>query len=359
MIIAQVRVPLEQLPTGKRGCTSARHDVTNIIQSMIVGGDVGGTKTLLGVFEPAAPRPRLVGTRSYVTNRYGSLVEILAEFDRAVGRTGAVDAAAVGVAGPVIGGVSRLTNVTWDISAAEIAAHLGTPRVALLNDLEAMAMSVEVLTADEVAVLQAGAARADGNAAVIAAGTGLGQAYLHRVNGRLRPVPSEGGHADYAARTDREIELVKTLRDQFGRVEVEQVLSGPGLVNLHRFTHRGGECEMLEGVSDADAPARISQAGLGGRCQQCVEALRMFVSAYGAEAGNLALRAVATAGLYVGGGIAPKILPALKTGTFMDAFRAKDPLRELVEKVPVKVILNPEAGLVGAAVRAQDIMMRT
>lgn len=322
---------------------------------MIVGGDVGGTKTLLGVFERATPRPRLVETYSYVTSRYGSFVEILAEFDRTCGRQGAVDAAAVGVAGPVIGGVARMTNVAWDISAAEIAAHLGTPRVELLNDLEALAMSVEVLTADEVAVLQAGVVRADGNAAVLAAGTGLGQAYLHRVNGRLRPVPSEGGHADYAARTDREFEVVKMLRERLGRAEVEQVLSGPGLVNLHRFTHRGGECEMLAGASEADAPSRISQAGLGGRCQQCADALRMFVSAYGAEAGNLALRAVATAGLFVGGGIAPKILPALKTGTFMDAFLAKDPLRELVEKVPVKVILNPEAGLIGSAVRAQEL----
>ena len=322
---------------------------------MIVGGDVGGTKTLLGVFEPATPRPRLVETYSYVTSRYGSFVEILAEFDRTCGRQGAVDAAAVGVAGPVIGGVARMTNVAWDISAAEIAAHLGTPRVELLNDLEALAMSVEVLTGDEVAVLQAGVVRADGNAAVLAAGTGLGQAYLHRVNGRLRPVPSEGGHADYAARTDREFEVVKMLRERLGRAEVEQVLSGPGLVNLHRFTHRGGECEMLAGASEADAPSRISQAGLGGRCQQCADALRMFVSAYGAEAGNLALRAVATAGLFVGGGIAPKILPALKTGTFMDAFLAKDPLRELVEKVPVKVILNPEAGLIGSAVRAQEL----
>jgi len=248
-----------------------------------------------------------------------------------------------------------MTNVAWDISAAEIAAQLGTPRVELLNDLEALAMSVEVLTADEVAVLQAGVVRADGNAAVLAAGTGLGQAYLHRVNGRLRPVPSEGGHADYAARTDREFEVVKMLRERLGRAEVEQVLSGPGLVNLHRFTHRGGECEMLAGASEADAPSRISQAGLGGRCQQCADALRMFASAYGAEAGNLALRAVATAGLFVGGGIAPKILPALKTGTFMDAFLAKDPLRELVENVPVKVILNPEAGLIGSAVRAQEL----
>lgn len=323
---------------------------------MIIGGDVGGTKTLLGVFEPAPHRPRLVATYSYVTSRYGSFVEILAEFDRAVGRQGAVDAVAVGVAGPVIGGVSRLTNVSWDISAAEIAAHLGTPRVTLLNDLEAMATSVEVLTAAEVAVLQAGVARPDGNAAVIAAGTGLGQAYLHRVNGRLRPVPSEGGHADYAARTDREIELLRMLRERFGRAEIEQVLSGPGLFNLHRLTHRGGECEMLQGAAEADVPARISQAGLGGRCQPCADALRMFVSAYGAEAGNLALRAVATAGLYVGGGIAPKILPALQTSTFMDAFLAKEPLRELVERIPVKVILNPEAGLVGAALHAQGLI---
>jgi glucokinase len=323
---------------------------------MIVGGDVGGTKTLLGVFEPAPHRPRLIATHSYVTATYGSFVEILEEFDRAIGRQGAVDAAAVGVAGPVIGGVSQMTNISWDVSAAEIAAHLGTPRVALLNDLEAMANSVEVLTAEEVAVLQEGIVRADGNAAVIAAGTGLGQAYLHRVNGRLRPVPSEGGHADYAARTDREIELVRMLRDRFGRAEVEQVLSGPGLLNLHRFTHRGGECEMLEAATDADVPARISQAGLAGRCQQCADALRMFVAAYGAEAGNLALRAVATAGLFVGGGIAPKILPALQTGTFMDAFVAKDPLRELVERIPVRVILNPEAGLVGAALRAQDLI---
>ena len=323
---------------------------------MIVGGDVGGTKTLLGVFEPAAHRPRLVTTYSYVTSKYGSFTEILDEFDRSAGRQHTVDAAVVGVAGPVIGGVARLTNVSWDISAAEIAAHFGTPRVQLLNDLEALASSVDVLTADEVEVLQAGVARADGNAAVIAAGTGLGQAYLHRVGGQLRPVPSEGGHADFAARTDREIGLVKMLRERFGRAEVEQVLSGPGLLNLHRFTHHGGECAMLEGVAEEEVPPRISQAGLSGRCQQCAEALRMFVSAYGAEAGNLALRAVATSGLYVGGGIAPKILPALKTGGFMDAFLAKEPMRELLEKVPVKVILNPEAGLLGAAVHAQGLL---
>ena len=146
------------------------------------------------------------------------------------------------------------------------------------------------------------------------------------------------------------------LRERYGRAEVEQVLSGPGLLNLHRFTHRGGECEMLAGVDEAELPARVSQAGLGGRCQQCADALRMFVSAYGAEAGNLALHAVATSGLFVGGGIAPKILPALRTAVFMDAFLAKEPLRELLERVPVKVILNPEAGLLGAAIHAQEMV---
>ena len=322
---------------------------------MIVSGDVGGTKTLLGVFESAAPRPRLVATHEYATAEYGSFVEILDKFERAA-QTRAIDALVIGVAGPVVDNAARLTNIPWDITAAEIAKRLAVHQVQLLNDLQALAHSVDVLTADEVSVLQEGTPRGDGNAAVIAAGTGLGQAILHRVGGRLDPVASEGGHADFAARTDREIELVKMLRERFGRAEVEQVLSGPGLVNLHRFTHRGGQCEMLEGVDEADAPARISQAGLSGRCQQCADALRMFVSAYGAEAGNLALRTMATSGVYVGGGIAPKILPALRTGVFMDAFVAKEPMRELLEQVPVRVILNPEAGLIGAAVHAQSLI---
>jgi glucokinase len=269
------------------------------------------------------------------------------------GRWFSIEAAALGVAGPVIGSMARLTNIPWDIAADEITAVFGTRNVALMNDLEAIANSVESLEDRDLEVLQAGTPRDDGNAAVIAAGTGLGQAYLHRLNGRLTPMASEGGHADFAARTDREIELVKMLREQHGRVEVEQVLSGPGLLNLHRLTHRGGQCEMLEDAPDE--PARVSQAALSGRCQQCVEALRMFVSAYGAEAGNLAVRGVATAGLYVGGGIAPKILPMIRTGLFMEAFLAKAPMDQLVARIPVKVILNPDAGLLGAAVRAQDI----
>jgi glucokinase len=266
-----------------------------------------------------------------------------------------LSAAAIGVAGPVLGRTANLTNISWDISVDEITARFGTPRVQLLNDLEAMANSVDVLEANEYEVLQAGVARGDGNAVVIAAGTGLGEAYLHRVNGRLRPVASEGGHADFAARTDRELELTRLLRDLYGRAEVEQVLSGRGLINLYRFTHRGGECPVVDDLDAPDAPARVSQSGLTGRCQFCADALSMFVSAYGAEAGNLALRGVATSGVFIGGGIAPKILPAIRRGGFMEAFRAKAPMAELVEKMPVKIILNPEAALVGAAVHASAL----
>jgi glucokinase len=322
---------------------------------MILAGDVGGTKTLLGLFDVADRRPAQRLSRSYVTSEFPSFTAILDAFEGDVGHRIAVDAVAAGVAGPVVGNVARLTNIAWDISAAEVARRLGTRRVQLLNDLEAMAHGVDVLTQDEFVLLQEGIARPDANAAVIAAGTGLGAAFLHRVNGRLLPMPSEGGHADFAARTDRELELARMLRELYGRAEVEHVLSGPGLLNLHRFTHRGGECEMLQGVDPRDAPARVSMAGLSGRCQGCAEAMRMFVVAYGAEAGNMALRGLAMSGLYVGGGIAPKILPALTGGAFMEAFLAKEPMRELLTRVPVKVIVNPDTGLLGAAVYAQEM----
>jgi glucokinase len=323
---------------------------------MLLAGDVGGTKTLLGLFDEGRPRPRLVARRSYDTNAFDSFTAILDAFARDVRDPFSVTAAAAGVAGPVIGDRAALTNIAWDISCGEIAARFSTTGVRLLNDLEAMATSVDVLDPDELLVLQAGIPRADGNAVVIAAGTGLGEAYLHRVNGRLRPVPSEGGHADWAARTDSEMGLLIMLRTQYGRAEVEHVLCGPGLLNIYRFTHGGQECEPVRGLPPDRAPAAVSNAALTGSCASCVEALSMFVSAYGAEAGNLALRGVATAGVFIGGGIAPKILPSLQDGRFMEAFRAKGLMTELVSKVPVKVIVNPEAGLLGAAVAAQELL---
>jgi glucokinase len=251
---------------------------------------------------------------------------------------------------------ATLTNIGWPITAAEIAAHFGNVPVRLMNDLEAMATSVEALEGDELAVLQEGTRDEKGNAVVIAAGTGLGEAFLHRVDGRFHPVPSEGGHADFAARTDREIDLLRMLREDLGRAEVEQVLSGPGLVNLYRLTHGRKQCPQVPDPESDDAPAQISTAGLDGSCARCVEALGMFVEAYGAEAGNLAVRGVATGGVYIGGGIAPKILPALRDGRFMGAFRAKEPMDALVARVPVSVILNEKAGLLGAAVAAARLI---
>jgi glucokinase len=322
---------------------------------MLLAGDLGGTKTLLGLFEPSSHRPRQVVSHAYPTQDFDRFTAILDAFARDVGHPLVVDAVTIGVAGPIVDRAARLTNVSFDVSASAIERHLGTTRVMLLNDLEAMAYGVGVLAADELLTLQAGTPHADGNAAVIAAGTGLGQAYLHRIESRLMPVASEGGHADFAARTDREFDLARLLRRDFGRAEVEQVLSGPGLVNIYRLTHREERCDAVGDAEGAALPAAISESALSARCSQCQAALGMFVDAYGAEAGNLGLRAVATAGVFVGGGIAPKILPALQDGRFMNAFRAKAPMSELVEKMPVHVIMNPDAGLVGAAVAAQRL----
>ena len=322
---------------------------------MLLAGDVGGTKTLLGLFERGVPRPRPIVTHSYVTHTFPNFTAVLDAFARDVHQPFALDAAALGVAGPVVDNSVRLTNVPWEISASAVTARVGATRVCLLNDLEAIGRGVEVLEEGELTSLQDGVPDPHGNAAVIAAGTGLGQTVLHRVNGRLTPIPSEAGHADFAARTDRELELVRMLRERYGRASVEHVVSGHGLLNLHRFTHRGGECAIVQDLDEPDAAARISQAGMTGRCQGCVEALRMLASAYGAEAGNMALRAVARAGVYIGGGVAPKILPILQSGLFIEAFRDKGEMASLVAHIPVRVIMNPDAGLLGAAMHAQSL----
>lgn len=338
---------------------------------MILAGDVGGTKTLLGLFERAPDRPREIEVGEFVTLDYDGLAPMIAEFlkARAIAPR-QIEAATFGVAGAVTEQVARLTNVPWLVDAGAIADAASLRNVYLLNDLEAMAHSVPVLGPNELAVLQQGIAQPGGNAAVIAAGTGLGEALLHNIDGRFVPGASEGGHADWGARTPREIEMLTVLTQTYGRVDVEHVVSGPGLVNIYQFTHNAfgtrtfispaalmpaRTCDGVGTVSDpADLPAAISRSGLEARCERCRETLDLFVAAYGAEAGNLALRTVATAGVYIGGGIAPKILPALTSGLFLDAFRSKDPLADFVAMIPVAVILNPESGLLGAAVHANS-----
>ena len=324
--------------------------------NMILAGDVGGTKTLLGLFDPRGSRPEPIVIQSFTTVDYRDLSSVIAAFasdDRVRGTR--IGSAAFGVAGPVLGDTATLTNVSFGIDRAAIGRAFAIPRVRLLNDLQAMAYSVTALAHSEVHVVQAGDAQPGGNMGLIAAGTGLGEAALYQTAAGLFPAPTEAGHADWAARNEREIVVLRDLIRRFGRAEVEHVLSGPGLVNLHRVMHAGGECSAVSDASDPGAPALISTAALEGRCAGCGETLDVFVSAYGAEAGNLALRTVATGGLFVGGGIAPKILAALKEGRFMDAFRAKAPMSALVAKMPVHVIVNPDAGLLGAAVAAQHM----
>ncbi len=325
---------------------------------MILAGDVGGTNTILGLFEPAAARPQPVGIQAFRSADFGSFLDLLTDFlSRQPPSDRSLAAACFGVAGPVVEGRAQLTNVAWIIDAGEIAAALRIARVSVINDLQAWATVVPALGRDEVDVLQEGDLDETGNCALIAAGTGLGEALLHNIDGRLIPSASEGGHADFAARTPEEVKLAAALTAWYGRARYEDVLSGRGLLNIYRVVHDGRDCPPVPFPHDArTTPPLISQAAFGGLCAKCVEALRMFVSAYGAEAGNLALRSVATGGLYVGGGIAVRILSAIKNGEFMKAFLAKAPMTELVSRIPVSVILDPRAGLVGAAVHAASTL---
>ncbi|MBZ5557642.1 MAG: glucokinase [Acidobacteriia bacterium] len=322
---------------------------------MILAGDVGGTKTLLGLFEADPVRPRPIVARSFGTLDYETLEAMIAAF-----LSGAsVDASTIGVtcigaAGPVIDNAAELTAVPWRVDGARISRATGAARVVVINDLQAMAQAVPALQESELHVLQRGSPVPGGNMAVIAAGTGLGEALIHHVDGRYVPAASEGGHADFAARTEREIAVVRDLTKRYGRADVEHVVSGRGLINVHRVTHAGG-CAAAVDLEDPHAAAAITAAAFDRRCPGCVEALDLFVEAYGAQAGNLALRSVATGGVFIGGGIAPKILPALTSGAFMRAFRAKPPLENLLASMPVHVILNDNAGLLGAAVFAASL----
>ena len=329
----------------------------------LLAADVGGTKTVCGLYATGGCRPDPLAVDRFGTLDYDSLEALLAVFlDRRAPSATVVDAAVLGVAGPVRGGVSDLTNVPWRVEAAIIAERFAIPAVRLLNDLEAMGHVVSVLADDELTTLQPGEPAADGNAALIAPGTGLGETLLHRVNGRLVPVAAEPGHADFAARTPAEIELLRALTDRFGRVSYEHVLSGPGLTYIHSCLHGSDVCPAAgdgaaaeDGRVDENLPQRITAAALGHRCPRCVDTLELFTGALGAEAGNLGLRALATAGVYIGGGIAPHILPALASPVFLDAFRAKGPMERLMTSLPIHIVRAANPALLGAAVAARDL----
>ena len=327
-----------------------------MMRRTILAGDVGGTKTWLGLFDARPARPAPIETARYATLEFDGLANLVAGFLDRAGAREAPAAACFGVAGPVWNGVAHLTNVPWAADAGEIRDRFGVASVHLLNDVEAMAWAIPELTAQELVVLQPGVSAARGNAALIAPGTGLGEAGLHRVGGRLIPMASEGGHADFAARTPRELAFAAAFAADRGRVSLEDAVSGPGLINLHAFTHRAAACTGDPLPDDRRrGPAAVTANALADTCAACTESLRLFVSALGSAGGNLALRTLATAGVYIGGGIVPNLLPAVQRGDFIAAFTDKPPMRALLERVPVRVIVEGRPALLGAAIAARAL----
>jgi len=319
---------------------------------VILAGDAGGTKTLLALFEPGDGAPVLMREATVPSREFDSLEAIVERF-LAAGPRGDITAACVGIAGAVVDGRSVTPNLPWVVDEGRLAATIpAAPRVRLLNDLEATAHGIWALGEDELVSLQWGALRR-GNLAVIAAGTGLGEAIVVIDGGRRTVIATEGGHADFGPRGELEEDLLRHLRKEFGRVSCERVLSGPGLMNVYRFLRDTGVAResphTAELIAAGDPAAVVSELGMDGADRLCAMALGVFVSVYGAEAGNLALKALALGGVIVAGGIAPRMLPALRAGSFVAAFRDKGRLSSLMETIPVLVVLNPKTALLGAA----------
>jgi glucokinase len=316
---------------------------------MILAGDIGGTKTNLATFSVQGGQLVRGTVSTYRNSEYRSLDAILHEYRKETDTT--IERAAFGIAGPVVNGRCEATNIPWVVDSRDLAATLGLKSVALINDLEATAYGV--LRVNDVVMLNAGSPRPHGTLAVIAAGTGLGEAGL-LWNGRYyQAISSEGGHTDFAPRNELEIDLLRYLLTKYKRVSYERVVSGMGIVNLYRFFRARATYPEPKWLADeimaGDAAAVISSAALAGKDEACMRTMELFVSLYGAEAGNLALKLLATGGVYVAGGIAPKILPLLQQATFMDSFTTKGRLSDLVKAMPVSVVLNDTTALYGAA----------
>ncbi|HSQ60740.1 MAG TPA: glucokinase [Acidobacteriota bacterium] len=329
-------------------------------ERIVLAADAGGTKTNLALLPvrgggAVGPPLAVAGHRSADFPSLEAMIDAFLASNRKR-LEGPIAAATVGFAGAVSGGRGEGTNVPWSVEAASLARHLGLSRVGLVNDLVATGYGVAALGAADLAPLLPGRADPDGNAAVLAAGTGLGEVLLARVGGDLVPVASEGGHADWGPRSDVDLEVWTAMRTRHGRVSVERVLSGPGLANVAEVVHaRSGAAAPWDdhrreaAGGDDDLPSVVSRNGLSGSCPACAEALGAFVAIFGAEAGNVALRGLATAGVYLGGGIAPRLLEALRSEAFERAFRDMPPHVPLLATIPVWVILDDRTALWGAA----------
>ncbi len=342
--------------------------------STVIAGDIGGTKTRLAIVEvasnvPAGGRPmgsplprndpfalskvRIEREADYRSRDFDSFEALLADF--LIGARVPAHAA-FGIAGPVLGGAVRTTNLPWYIEAETLQQRFGFKSCVLLNDLEATAYGLPALSDKDLLTLQLGGAGALGNAAVIAAGTGLGEAGLYWDGKRHHPYATEGGHTSFSPQTELEIALLHFLQSRYDHVSWERVVSGMGLVDLHDFlrVYRKSAVPQWQAneMREGDAAAVISRAALTGSDDICIEALDLFVQLYGAEAGNLALKTMSRGGLYVGGGIAPKILPLFQRDIFMQSFLKKGRMRHVLEAMPVHVILNERVALYGPALCA-------
>ena len=317
----------------------------------VLAGDVGGTKTRLALVEPGEGFLRVVLEREYRSPDYSGLEAVVGAF---LGEHEAgADAAAFGLPGPVVRGRTRTTNLPWQVDAARLGRTVGIHRTTLVNDLEATAYGIGELAPEDVEVIDPGDGEGGGNAALIAPGTGLGEAGLYWDGVRHRPFATEGGHADFAAADEVEFALQQHLAAEGGHVSWERVLSGPGLLAIHQFLRAYRESpvpEWLErDMATGDPAAAIAAAAEARSCPVCAEAMDRFVRFFAAEAGNLALKVMATGGVYLGGGIAPRMAGRLMEPDFLETFQAKGRMRELMERMPVKLINNDRAALLGAA----------
>jgi len=318
---------------------------------LVLGGDIGGTKTFLGLFELVGKRPTPRVIEAYPSGDASGLEPLIERFLAQHGQPFTV--ACFGIAGPVKAGVSRVTNLPWVVSETELKGRFGWEQVRLINDLAATAVAVPLLTESELYPVNRGRPEPGGAFGIVAPGTGLGMALAIMAEGKVRAIASEGGHVDFAARNDKEMDLLKHLLGTIPRVSVERLASGPGLFTIYswlrEYRNHTEPVWLEERMNSADPSKVISEVALEKAEPLCVEALDLFVSIIGAAAGNLALTGTTTGGIYLGGGIPPKILPKLVDGAFVEAFTAKGRFKDFLADVPVRVILNDKAALLGAA----------
>jgi glucokinase len=327
---------------------------------VILAGDVGGTKCNLALFSEKDGTLTCVFRKRFASKEFAQFELIVREFSRLAAphlKNNPVVAAGFGVAGPVIDNHVRATNLPWTVDARILSAELDVPKIVLLNDLGATGHSIEHLPAEEFCVLNVGKPEFGGTRALLAAGTGLGQSILVWDGGRYRIVPSEGGHSDFAPHTEQQIELLRFMRRRYPQVSWELILSGRGFRTIHEFLAPEVKHATFEDP-DADPAPEITQKGLAKTCPVCVETLNLWTEIYGAEAGNLALKVLALGGVYVAGGIAVKIIEKIKDGTFFRTFKDKWHFEHLLANIPVSVVLNEGAPLMGAAYEALAAMQK-